>query len=152
VTPEQILRAVKRILPGHFDCEDIASDLWLASWISSGRPASLDVPISQGVLYGRCIDAIRHAAVQESYEGERHRESVNVDGMRVLVSKLMARISPDGVDQQLVFRRFYLDQTLTLISKDLCLSERETSKRLYNLLERLRAAARIENVGPDEDE
>lgn len=150
MTPEQVLRAVKRILPSHFDCEDIASDLWLAGWIAAGQPKSDDVPISQGVLYGRCVDAIRARGVQEEYEPPPKGPAVDVDGIRALVSMLVDRANLAGVEQDILFRYFYLDKTLAEISRELSLSERDTSSRLYNLLERLRAAARIEHVDLDE--
>jgi hypothetical protein len=151
VTHEQVLRAVRRILPVHFDCEDIASSLWLDGWVAAGCPATLDVPVSRGVLYGRCIDAIRHAAVCESYDPSKRSETPDVDGLRSLVSKVVDRASLDSVDQQILFRRFYLDQTIRVIAKDLSLTEKHASARLYNLIERLRAAARIENVEPSEE-
>lgn len=150
MTLPQVLRAVRRILPSHFDCEDIASDLWLAGWIASGQPPVDDVPISQGVLYGRCIDAIRSRVVQEAYEPIQSGPPIDVDGIRTLVSKLVERASLDEVDQQILFQRFYLDKTQVDIARDLCLSERAVSERLYNLLERLKAAARIENVNHSE--
>lgn len=150
MTPKQILLKVKGILPEHFDHEDIASEIWLSSWLSHGKPDSEDVPVQKGIIYGRCVDAIRHRAVQERLWSRVAAEPlaafIDHDGPVLDLNTLVAEACPNDLETKVIFQSFYLGRSIAEGSTAVGISQSVYSLTLHRTLERLRAAARRINV------
>lgn len=150
MTPSQILQKVKAILPDHFDHEDIASEIWLSSWLSHGKPDSEDVPVQKGIIYGRCVDAIRHRSVQERLlsrvatqpEQDVHDHDAPVADLNLIVWEA----SPSDLETKVIFQYFYLGRTISEGAAATGISANAFSSVLKHTLERLRAAARRINA------
>lgn len=144
MTPQRILQVVSRILPRHFDREGVAHDLWFSAWRAAGQPDSDDVPCPFFIIRSRCIDAIRHKAVEETAVAYFGVVRKSVDATRVDdVEEIIRSANLTRLETQIVFHRFYLSKGIEVISKEMGITQEQVAQHLYNIVSRLRAAARM---------
>lgn len=156
MTLNQILSSVKRHLPPEVDREGVACEVWLEAFEEvkncSVKPSNpLDVPCSNEVIRNHCVSVLRRRDAERRAIRERTGTiDPHTNEDRHLADKLQtifqeANLSID--ERQLVFSRFYLGCSLREIGKQVGLSVKDVDSLLFDLLEKLRRAARETHIG-----
>lgn len=147
MTPEQILSRVKRLLPSHFDHENIAMNLWLGAWQRTDR-SQVDVPISQKVIYARCVDEIRH---QHVVEKSIRFALQTLDDLKpsLDVGRIIELAGLTHAQRQSIVFRFYCGLSLEECALTSGIGLTGFTDLLNSALSRLRVTARI--LGDNDD-
>lgn len=136
----KVTRVLKKMnLPRGLDSESLAQDIFIEAWLKSN-------PITNQLIRHRAISRIRllkhHIEIlEETYPEES--ESLSLSSINDELKSLLSQAHLTYNEIQIIFLRFWKDQTQDQIAATLAIPLSHVSAQLTDILARLRRIERI---------